>query len=427
MKLIMKEFTSYTTISESLKILDENAVMMPRAEILSVPEAFQRILHSDVIAKSDIPPFNTSHMDGFAVMWEDLKTTSQSDPARLRLKKGSAVGKIPQHELKRGEAHGILTGGFLPRHADTVVPIERAEVIGDEVIVRQRFALGSHVYRSGSDVKKGEVILAKGTGLRPQEIGLLASLHVGKVKVYRKPRVGIIATGSELTSRVENPPVDKVTETHGFVISRMVESAGGVAEYLGIAKDESADIKRRLRRALTTCDIVLTMAGTSLGGSDITADCINSLGKPGMLVHGVKIHRGRVMGFAAIRGKPIIILPGPIQGAVNAFVVFAYRLMMHYLGRRNTEPAKVYATLGSDWEAKQGFEDFAKVVYLKLGYSSNGFVAAPMVGETEKMTVITSSNAYALVSENVASLKRGDGIEAHFLPGFPFPDARFLD
>lgn len=421
----MKQFAHYTAISDAFKILEENVTIRPRPETVDLSEAFQRIIFADVIAKWDIPPFNASHMDGFAASSGDLKHASEAKPAILRLKKGDSLGRAPSRVLKRGEAYAIPTGGYLPKGADTVVPMERAHVERGEVVVRQSLAPGSDVYPAGSDVSKGDLILSKGTLLRAQEIGLLGSLHFGEVKVYRKPRVGIIATGSELTSRIENPPAGKITETHGFVISRLVESSGGIAERFGIAKDQFADIKRKLRAALANCEIILTMAGTSRGGSDITADCIDSLGKPGMLVHGVKVHRGRVMGFGAISGKPIIILPGPIQGAVNAFVLFAYRLMMASLGRGYVEPVRVYATLDSDWETKKGFEGFTKVVYLKLAYSRSGFAATPVAGETEKMTILTSSNAYAIVPEGVQSLKRGALVEAHLLPGFSYVEAGF--
>ncbi len=422
----MKQFTRYTPLSDAIRILDKNVTITPRPETVSLKEAFARILFEGVTAECDIPPFNASHMDGFAVSSGDLKNVSESKPARLRLKKGDALGRAPSRVLKKGEAYIILTGGYLPKRADTVVPMERVQVDRGEVVLRQPLAHGSHVYLAGSDVTKGELIMRKGTLLRAQEIGLLGSLHLGRVRVFRKPRVGIMATGSELTSRIENPPAGKITETHGFVMSRLVESSGGIAKRMGIAKDQFADIKRKLRVALANCEIILTIAGTSRGGSDITADCIDSLGKPGMLVHGVKVHRGRVMGFGAISGKPIIILPGPIQGSVNAFVLFAYRLIMASLGRGYVEPAKVYATLDSDWETKKGFGGFTKVVYMKLAYSHNGFAARPVAGETEKMTILTSSNAYALVPEGVQSLKRGELIEAHLLPGFSFVDAGFL-
>ncbi len=422
----MKQFSSYTSISDALRILKDNVTIIPNSETLPLGEAFRRILFADVIARRDIPPFDASHMDGFALRSEDLQYASESDPVRLQVRKGVGLGRPPSGQLKKGEAQTIPTGGYLPKGADAVVPVERVQVVRGDVVVRQPISAGSHVYPAGSDVRKGEPVLPKGGLLRAQEIGLLGSLHFASVRAYRKPSVGIIATGSELTARIEDPPAGKVTETHGLVISRLVESSGGTSKRLGVAKDEESDIRRKLKAALANSDIVLTMAGTSRGGSDITAPCIDALGKPGMLVHGVKVHRGRVMGFGAIRGKPIIILPGPIQGAVNAFVLFAYPLMMAYLGKGYAEPPKVHATVSSDWETKKGFEGFAKVVYLKLGYSRDGFSASPVVGETEKMTVLTSSNAYALVPEGVQFIKRGEPIEAHLLPGFSFVNPGFL-
>jgi len=168
-------------------------------------------------------------------------------------------------------------------------------------------------------------------------------------------------------------------------------------------------------------EIVFTLAGSSVGEPDLVESTIRGFGKAAtVLVHGIRVNRGRVMGFAVVSGKPVVILPGPIQGALNAFIVLGYPLIRYHLGMGLEQPPAVAATMGEDWDATGKFKDFDQVVYLRLTKDpdSGGLLALPSSGETEKISFLVSKNAYALVPGNDPHLAKGDRVEAHLLPGF---------
>jgi molybdenum cofactor synthesis domain-containing protein len=423
---LRKEFGEYAPLALALKVLKENCKITPQAETISILEANGRVLADDVIPERDLPQYDSSHMDGFALKADDVTSASSYKPVILRVRKGERLGKRPRFLLRSGEAYEVLTGGYLPRGANAVIPVERVHMEGRNIKIASPVERGSFVYPAGTDVKKNQCILEEGATIRAHEIGLLASLRVSRVRVFRKPRVAIIPTGSELTSKISSSTQGQVVETHSHVFSRLTEAAGGEAVNLGITPDELNTIKRKIALAAGRADIILTIAGSSVGGSDLVEAAINECGKPGVLVHGVAIHRGRVVGFGLINGKPVVIMPGPIQGAMNAFAVFAYPLIRTYLGHPFKEPPGVAAVITSDWQARS-FKNFTKVVYTKVTSTEHGLLAEPVIGETEKMTLLTHANSFMLVSESVTSIKRGQKIKTHLLPGFSYEGGRFLD
>src|SRR5208283_346183 len=191
------------------------------------------------------------------------------------------------------------------------------------------------------------------------------------------------------SSRIRGTERGKVVETHSLLLSRLVEGAGGIPIPFPIARDNLVDIESSMRRALRVADLVLTLAGSSVGEADLTENAIANSGKPGVLVHGMKVFRGRVMGFGAVGGKAIVILPGPIQGAVNAFALMAYPVIRSFLGRGFEEPPSLPATVGADWDAANRYPDFSKLVYTRLNAEGPDLVAEPSKGETEKITHMT--------------------------------------
>jgi len=246
---------------------------------------------------------------------------------------------------------------------------------------------------------------------------LLGSLHFENVPVYAKPRVAILPTGDELTEDIRDERPGKVVETHSFLLSRLIQGAGGTPVQMPIARDDLGEITGSISAALTASDIVLTLAGSSVGEADLTSSAIDALGKPGVLVHGMKVHRGRVMGFGVVGGKAIVILPGPIQGAANAFSLMAFPLIRAFLGLGFEQPMSVPASMGNSWDAGDRYRDFSKVVYVKVDLSGKEVSVFASVGETEKMTFLTQNDGYLLVDEATASLKKGDRVRVHLLPG----------
>ncbi len=384
---------------------------------MPIGQAFRRVLYEDVISARSIPPMDSAHMDGFAVRSSDLTGASEKNPLKLRVVRGSPLGVVPQRPVKKGEARTILTGGFIPPGSDSVVQVERTTGSGRSVVFTRAPAPGEFVYPAGRDIQRGDVVVRKGRSLTGADMVLLGSLRIARIPVYAKPRVAILPTGNELTEDIRDERPGKVYETHSYLLSRLIEGAGGTPILMPIARDDIIEIRRSLSSALKAADLVLTLAGSSVGEADLTENAINELGKPGVLVHGMKVHRGRVMGFGVAAGKALIILPGPIQGAANAFSVMAYPLVRSLLGRGYELPPSMPAVLSNSWDAGDRYRDFTKIVYAKVDLRGPMVRARASMGETEKMTFLAQNDGYILVGEDTTSLKKGDGVRVYLPPG----------
>jgi molybdopterin molybdotransferase len=400
---------------------------MLRYETIRVCHSYARVLAEDVISAFDIPTFDSSHMDGYAINAQDIIQASERTPIVLRLKEGQIKPDRrvpPRSPLRKQEALRIGTGGFLPYGADSVVPLEETHADGkkNKVYIMTTLPAGSFVHQRGHDIKKGQEVMKRGRILRPQDIGLLELLHVTKVKVFKRPRVAIISTGSELTNDARYVKAGKVLDTHSGIISKLVEELGGLSFRMGITPDDIPKIRNKIENAMAqSMDLVLTLGGSSVGTYDLVETAINSMGKPTILFHGVKLDRGRVTGVAVIKGKPIIIMPGPIQGAVNAFIVFAYPIIKLLSGHIKGKPLRVDARMVQEWNARKRFPNFMKIIYVRLRTKKNGeYAADTIVGETESLTTLTMSNGYVLVDERTTHIKAGSKVKVNLLPGLSY-------
>jgi len=417
----------YTSVSEAFNRLASLTRVLPRVERVGTRQSYGRVLAEDVVPEIDLPARSVSQMDGYAVNADSLSGASEKNPAKLRIKGEILLGEVPKRRLAFGEAIRLPTGGFIPEGANAVVPVERTTIDGDFVVIPKYHSRGSFVYPKGADVKKGRQILQKGRQLRPQDIGLLLSLGITEVGIYRKPKVSIIATGNELTDSPDAITKGLIPNSHGFVVARLVEEMGGVAVNLGVVKDDVKMIARRIAQALAKTDIVATIGGTSLGSLDLVGEALSKFVRPSHIIHGIKMDRGRVAGVTVVRGKPVIMLPGPIQGAMNAFIIFVAPMIRAIGGRDTKARVPLRATLTEAWEARRRFPYFTKVVYVKLTLTDHGPKAKPILGETESMTTLTEANGYVIVHEEKTEIPKGGKVEVHLLPGFSYLADRFLD
>jgi molybdenum cofactor synthesis domain-containing protein len=427
----------YTSVGSAFEKIEQHVRLTPKSEIVSTVDAYGRVLAEDIIAKSNIPAYDTSHMDGFAVKAKEISRASRIKPVFLKIRplpvtncsekadfhhsshNTSFLDSWPYNILRSGEAFEISTGGYLPKGADTVIPFEDATIIDNEIRVHSPSPKGAFVYPTGTDIKAKQSIFSKGQLLRAQDIGLLAGLRIKKVVLFKKPTVGLIPTGSELSDEMDHVAPSKKFNTNSGIIARLIQEGGGLPIDFGITPDDSNAIRQKLYNALDTCDLILTTGGTSIGKHDFVQSAINSIGKPGMLAHGIKLDRGRVAGLALLNRKPIVCLPGPIQAALNVFIVFAYAMIRHLSGRPRKKTSWVfYATLTKSWQARKRFADFLKVVYVKLSYYRNTFKAEPLAGETESMSLLSKANGYILVPEKVRKMLAGQTVGIHLLRGF---------
>jgi molybdopterin molybdotransferase len=413
---------SYVSIRSGYNKLRENVKIQPQIEYVDTLESYGRVLYKDVISSVDIPPRTSSHMDGMAVIAADIKYASPSTPITLNIVRNVGLGNVTNHPLHSGQAARIPTGGHLPPRADTVVPVEQTQILSkNKVVILSSLSKGSFISASGIDVKKGTKLFHTGAILRAQDVALLSMVGITRVLVFKRPKVAIIPTGDELTDNPREINQGKIFNTNSHIISRLIQEGGGIPLDLGTTADKAEEIQKKMKLALTKTDIILTIGGSSMGEHDVVEESINSMGSPGILVHGVKLDRGRVAGVGVIKGKAIIILPGPIQGSVGAFVVFVQPLLRFLSGLPEFSRMGKNCTLAKRWEARKKFHDFVKVVFVQIKLTKYGkFKAIPVIGETAAMTVLTRANGYILVPEKTAAIEAGEQIHVNLLPGLSY-------
>ena len=413
----------YTSVRASYSKLVNAITIRPMAESIFTEKAVGRVLWTDIISHTDIPSSNCSHMDGFVVKYNDISRISQDGPIKLRVLSRRKTDKRENQILLTGQTIRVSTGEVLPRLGDTVIPLEYTQFNSknNTITIQRDLAKGMFVSFKGGEIARKDLLLNARHVLRTQDLALVSILGIRKLKIFKKPRVAIIPTGNELTNEINDAKRGKILNTNSRVISNLIETSGGTPLDLGITPDNIHKIKNKIRVALSESDIILTTGGSSVGLRDLVAESINGIGKPGILVHGIKLDRGRVTGLAALRSRPVIILPGPIQGAVNAFIVFAQPLIRVMLGLHPFTKPFISAKLTEDWNARRRFQNFTKIVYVKMSRSASGkFHAKPITRETTDITVLTGSNGFILVPERLIKLNRGQKVKINISPGLSF-------
>ena len=352
-------------------------------------------------------------MDGYAVTTKSLRGASPSHPVTLAVVGSVGPGEPSRLRVGRGEAVRVVTGAGVPLGADAVVPVESVTVGEQSIAIGFVPETGSHIYGVGESLRKGALLLSEGCAMRAQDMGLLIGLGRRRIRVYRRPRVSIVPTGSELTS-ASRPKAGKVPESHSHVFQRFCELLGCDAFVLGVVGDEPRRLERAIRSALSESDLVLTLGGTSAGKYDHVVDVVSGM-RPEVIIHGLKLDRGRVTGVASVSGKPLLMMPGPIQAASNAFFILGTPLIDSIAGRKRGQ-IEIPCTLTDGWAARMKFGGFLKVVYVRLR-AGNVMEAQPMSGETESIRILTDSDGYFVAPESVTRLEKGSTVRVRLLPG----------
>ena len=378
------------------------------SELVPVPEALNRILAEDVKAETSVPSFDKAAMDGYAAVAEDTFGASQTNPSLLRMIGESKIGETPRILLHRGETAAIATGAPVPQGANAVVMIENAKRLDTgHVEVYSAVAPSENVSQVGEDVRQGTVVLEIGRKLKPPDLGLLVALSRRSVRVVRKPRVGVLSTGNELSAGKSSG--GKIVDVNRPTLMAMVEECGGMPVDLGIAKDDPKQISQKVTQGLTSADLVLVTAGTSVGKGDLVPDVINALGKPGMLVHGIAMRPSLPTGLAVVNGKPVVSLPGLPVSAMFAFSTFVQPLILKMLGAEPDPQAKIRARTTKRIVGVPGFRTFIRV---RVKEEDGKLVAEPLrTPGSGVLTTLTRANGIVVVPENVEGFDEGAEIE----------------
>lgn len=408
-------FQKLTKIEDALRILFGSLGERPvELESVAVSQALGRFLGKDVVAKIYVPPFDRANMDGYAVRAEDVRNASQQTPAALQVVGESKLGEVCKIRVGTGEAVAVATGSIIPSGADTVVIVERTSRLADgKVAVRAPTETGQSIAKKGEDVTPGTIVLRKGTRIRPQDIGILKALSVDKIPVVRKPRVGVLSTGNELVYSASRRSSAKFVDLNGPIISTMLTELGANPVGLGIVRDRESQIMAALRKAVKSCEAVIVTAGSSVGKGDLVPNCIDQLGKPGMLVHGVAMKPAMPTGLAVVDGKPILSFPGFPVSAIIAFRVFARPLIVRMMGARVPADPIVQAVLSERISGAPGSRTFVRV---SVKRTQNQFVAEPLkVQRSSVLMSMVDANGIVTVLEDAGAFEAGQTVDVELI------------
>jgi molybdopterin molybdotransferase len=319
------------------------------------------------------------------------------------------MGEKPLLALKTGQAVYVPTGGELPQSADAVVMIEYTENFNDGYIyIGKSSAPGNNVVFKGDDVKAGAETIKAGTRLRPQDIGIMAAMGASRIQVRRKLRVGIISTGDEIIDINEQPVGAQVRDINSHALYAGIISNGAEPELYGIVNDNFDDIRHAVVKALIDSDIVLISGGSSAGARDETSKVIDSLGSPGVLVHGIAVKPGKPTILGKIGEKAVIGLPGHPASAYTIFNVFVCYLFNVMYGRKEECKPVIRAEMTYNYPSNSGREEFLPV---ELKSIDGKLYANPVFGKSGLITLLTSANGYVHISRGSEGIDKGNEVE----------------
>jgi molybdopterin molybdotransferase/putative molybdopterin biosynthesis protein len=365
-------------------------------ETVSLDAVLGRVLAHDIAAPLDVPPFDRSGVDGFALRAEDIAKASEALPLKLRLNaEVIACGHAPAIEVGPGTASTIATGGMLPRGADAVVMVEQTELIEDKdglfVELRRPAAAGQFVSYAGSDIARGETLLRRGTLIGSREIGMLAACGLALVEVVRKPKIGVLSTGDELVPPGQTLKEAGIYDSNGAIIAAAVTEAGGLPVPFGAFADDEKILQAAMRRALSECDMVILSGGTSKGAGDLSHRIVSQLGAPGILVHGVALKPGKPLCLAVIGNKPVAVLPGFPTSAIFTFHAFVAPVIRAFAGRPPEAAKSVTARVPVRIASEMGRKEF---VLVSLVEGNEGAIAFPSPKGSGSVTAFSQAEGF---------------------------------
>jgi putative molybdopterin biosynthesis protein len=384
------------------------------AEIIALEAALGRVLAADVVSPVDVPSFDRSNVDGFAVVAEDTFGASEEIPRRVALGDEEIhTGIVPTTVLHPGKAVLIATGGMVPRGADAVVMVEHAETRGRELRIARAVTAGSGISFAGTDITAGETVLRQGQLLTSRDTGVLAAIGVAKVTVWRKPIVAILSTGDEIIAPGDPMQPAKVYDSNAQVLADAVKELGGEPMRLGITHDDIAALRERLHHALEFADIVLLSGGTSKGAGDVSYRVVAELDDPGIVAHGVALKPGKPICLAATKGRPVVVLPGFPTSAIFTFHEFVAPVIRLLAGRGSEERPVVQAKLAVKVNSEIG-----RTEYLLIGLvetSNEGLAAYPMGQGSGSVTTFSRADGFATLDRHAEIVQAGTVVSIQLL------------
>lgn len=382
-------------------------------ERVSIVDARGRVAGEDAAATLDLPGFNRSVMDGYAVAAASTFGASDGNPAFLSIKGSIPMGAVPDFDIQRNEAADIATGGMLPKGADAVVMKEHAGAVSDtEIEVYKPVAPGNNMVAADEDFRAGDPAIHKGTLLRSQEIGLLAAFGMTTVTVYKKPVIGIISTGDEIVPIEKIPPPGHIRDMNTYSLSALVAESGGIPMNLGVVPDLYDALYAKLETATMACDAVLISGGSSVGARDYTKKAITALPQAELLVHGIAVRPGKPTMLARTEAKMVWGIPGQVTSAMVVYMMIVRPFVKYVGGHADTNALTDYvsARIARNVPSVYGRTDFVRV-RLAADDAGGDTLAHPVFGKSGLINTMVQADGLIAIDADSEGINKGDAVK----------------
>jgi molybdopterin molybdotransferase len=401
------KFFNVKTVDETIHIIEEHFVPIQEPVRISINEAAGRILAESVYSKEQVPSFARSTVDGYAVQAKTIFGASESMPAFLDITGKIQMGKGTEIPLFEGQAQYIPTGGMLPEGADSVVMIEHVEEVGELLNVYRQVAPGENVIRAGDDVSIGDYVIAKGSRLRPQDLGVLAAIGITEITVYPVPIVGILSTGDEVVPpEQEELSPGEVRDINSIMIGTRLKQLGAIVRFGGIVKDEYEEFLSRAKALFEQVDLLLLSGGSSVGTRDFTVQVLQALGEPGVLVHGVATKPGKPTIIGKALGKPVLGLPGHPVSALIMLDLLGVPILRQLQGEsKDVLDKRIRARISRNVPSAVGRSDYIRI---RLEEREDELWAVPVFGKSGLVSTLVESDGIVEISANKEGILQGD-------------------
>jgi molybdopterin molybdotransferase len=380
-------------------------------EKIDLLSALGRVIEEDIVASFDIPPWDNSAMDGYAVRFDDIRESSYDNPAILKVIEDLPAGYLPKNAIEPSQATRIMTGAPLPGGADTVVRQEDTSSQENTVHILIPPEKGANIRRAGENVKKGDRAIQRGTVLRPAHIGLLASLSRSYVSTYQVPKVAVLSTGDEVADIDAEKDPSKIVNSNTYAIASQIKECGATPMMLGIARDERTELTAKLKQGLSA-DVIITTGGVSVGEYDFVMDALKELGAE-LKFWKVAMRPGKPSTFGTIADKLLFGLPGNPVSCMVCFELFVRPALLKKMGHRHLFRPVVRAVLAENVMTKKGLRFFVRVrLYYENGQLSASTTGAQGSGILKSMV---QANGLMIVSEDKEEVKAGEEVRVYVL------------
>jgi molybdopterin molybdotransferase len=395
------------TVEKALEIILSNSPIMEKSEKIDLFNCHGRTLFKDTVADYNVPPENNSAMDGYAILTADTASAGKNNPVSLKIIDEVQAGyKFNGEKLQSGSAIRIMTGAPIPEGADSVIPFEDTQESENIVKVFKKTAIHENIRFAGEDIKKGNIVLKSGTRIDSAEIGLLSSINMKEIEVYKKPEVGIISTGDEL-AEPGSVNSGKIINSNAYVLYSEVKKYGGNPIYGGIVKDNYQDVKNCFLKMMDN-DIIISSGGVSMGRYDFIPDVLKELGID-IKIEKVKMKPGKPIVFGTIDKKIFFGLPGNPVSVMVSFMQFVRPAILKITGNDKITKPLIKAITTEIITKKKGRKHFIRGIF----HIENGKIFVSTTGPqgSGMLTSMSSANCLIIVPEEIDLIKSGELVD----------------